>query len=151
LREKQKVRFLYGITEEQFENYFDSATKVPGVTGETLLSLLERRLDNVIFRAGMADSRSEARQMVLHGHFMVNGRKVNIPSYLVEERNVITLSEKGKKNQKIKEIMEEEVKPLPAWLEVNPDTREIRILRNPERGDIDYPIQEQLIVEFYSK
>jgi len=83
LREKQKVRFLYGITEEQFENYFDSATKVPGVTGETLLSLLERRLDNVIFRAGMADSRSEARQMVLHGHFMVNGRKVNIASYLV--------------------------------------------------------------------
>jgi small subunit ribosomal protein S4 len=99
LREKQKVRFIYGITERQFKKYFDMATKMPGLTGENLLSLLERRLDNVVFRMGLSDSRAEARQMVLHGHFLVNGKRVNIPSYLVEVGDVIELSERGKEHE----------------------------------------------------
>jgi len=152
LREKQRVRFIYGITERQFGNYFEKATRMPGVTGENLLSLLERRLDNVIFRLGLSDSRIEARQMVVHGHFMVNGRRVNIPSYLVNGADVIELSESGKENQKIKEILEErEITSLPAWLEFDKTLAKGRVVRNPRREDIDYPVQEQLIVEFYSK
>ncbi|NSW77030.1 MAG: 30S ribosomal protein S4 [Candidatus Atribacteria bacterium] len=152
LREKQRVRFIYGITERQFENYFERATRMPGVTGENLLSLLERRLDNVIFRLGLSDSRIEARQIVSHGHVKVNGERVNIPSYLVEEGDVIELSDSGKENGKIKEILEEkESVPTPGWLEFDKNSLQGKILRNPRREDIDYPVQEQLIVEFYSK
>jgi small subunit ribosomal protein S4 len=152
LREKQRVRFIYGITEKQFENYFEKATRMPGITGENLLSLLERRLDNVIFRLGLSDSRIEARQIVSHGHVKVNGKRVNIPSYLVEEGDTIELSESGKENGKIKEILEEkESVPTPGWLEFDRSLLRGRILRDPRREDIDYPVQEQLIVEFYSK
>ncbi|MEN3188194.1 MAG: 30S ribosomal protein S4 [Atribacterota bacterium] len=152
LREKQRVRFIYSITEKQFENYFERATRMPGVTGENLLSLLERRLDNVIFRLGLSDSRIEARQIVSHGHVKVNGERVNIPSYLIEEGDVIELSDSGKANGKIKEILEEkESVPTPGWLEFDRNSLQGRILRNPRREDIDYPVQEQLIVEFYSK
>jgi small subunit ribosomal protein S4 len=152
LREKQRVRFIYGITEKQFENYFEKATRMPGITGENLLSLLERRLDNVIFRLGLSDSRIEARQIVSHGHVKVNGKRVNIPSYLVEEGDTIELSESGKENGKIKEILEEkESVPTPGWLEFDRSLLRGKILRNPRREDIDYPVQEQLIVEFYSK
>ena len=150
LKEKQRVRFMYGITENQFKNYFEKATRLPGVTGENLLSLLERRLDNVVFRAGWADSRADARQMVLHGHFLVNGRKVDIPSYLVDEGDVVELSSRGEKHKKIKELMEEERTPTPAWLGVSEDGK-ATILREPQREDIDYAVEEQLIVEFYSK
>ena len=150
LKEKQRVRFMYGISENQFKNYFEKANRLPGVTGENLLSLLERRLDNVVFRAGWADSRSDARQMVLHGHFMVNGRKVDIPSYLVDEGDVVEISPRGKEHKKIKELMEEEKTPSPAWLGISEDGK-VTILRNPQRGDIDYSVEEQLIVEFYSK
>jgi small subunit ribosomal protein S4 len=141
---------MYGITENQFKNYFEKASRLPGVTGENLLSLLERRLDNVVFRAGWADSRADARQMVLHGHFLVNGRKVDIPSYLVDEGDVVELSSRGEKHKKIKELMEEERTPTPAWLGVSEDGK-ATILREPQREDIDYAVEEQLIVEFYSK
>jgi len=141
---------MYGISENQFKNYFEKANRLPGVTGENLLSLLERRLDNVVFRAGWADSRSDARQMVLHGHFMVNGRKVDIPSYLVDEGDVVEISPRGKEHKKIKELMEEEKTPSPAWLGISEDGK-VTILRKPQRGDIDYSVEEQLIVEFYSK
>lgn len=150
LKEKQRVRFMYGITESQFRNYFEKAARLPGVTGENLLSLLERRLDNVVFRAGWSDSRPDARQMVLHGHFVVNGRKVNIPSYLVDEGDVVEISSRGKKHKKIKEIMEEERPSLPAWLMAGEDGK-VTVLRHPQREDIDYSVEEQLIVEFYSK
>lgn len=152
LHEKQKVRFIYGITERQFKNYFDKATKMPGLTGENLLSLLERRLDNVVFRMGLSDSRAEARQMVLHGHFLVNGRRVGIPSYLVEVGDVIELSERGKENGKIKELLEEkEDFQVPSWLSVDRSAGKATVLREPKREDIDFPVQEQLVVEFYSK
>jgi len=152
LREKQKVRFIYGITERQFKNYFDKATKMPGLTGENLLALLEKRLDNVVFRMGLSDSRAEARQMVLHGHFLVNGRRVSVPSYLVEVGDVIELSERGKENGKIKELLEEkEDFQAPSWLSVDRSVGKATILREPKREDIDFPVQEQLIVEFYSK
>jgi|UniRef100_A0A7V3YES8 small subunit ribosomal protein S4 len=152
LREKQKVRFIYGITERQFKKYFDMATKMPGLTGENLLSLLERRLDNVVFRMGLSDSRAEARQMVLHGHFLVNGKRVNIPSYLVEVGDVIELSERGKEHEKIRELLEEkEDLQVPSWLSVDRSSAKAVVLREPKREDIDFQVQEQLIVEFYSK
>lgn len=152
LREKQRVRFIYGITEKQFENCFERASRMPGITGENLLSLLERRLDNVVFRLGLSDSRIEARQMVSHGHIMVNGERVNIPSYLVDQGDVIELSERGRKNGKVKELLEEkESVPTPAWLEFDRQSLQGKVLRRPQREDIDYPVEEQFIVEFYSK
>ncbi|MGQ9473730.1 MAG: 30S ribosomal protein S4 [Candidatus Caldatribacteriaceae bacterium] len=152
LREKQRVRFIYGITEKQFENYFERASRMSGITGENLLSLLECRLDNVVFRLGLSDSRIEARQMVSHGHIMVNGERVNIPSYLVDQGDVIELSERGKKNGKVKELLEEkESVSTPAWLEFDRQSLRGKVLRRPQREDIDYPVQEQFIVEFYSK
>lgn len=152
LREKQRVRFIYGITEKQFENYFERASRMSGITGENLLSLLECRLDNVVFRLGLSDSRIEARQMVSHGHIMVNGERVNIPSYLVDQGDVIELSERGKKNGKVKELLEEkESVSTPAWLEFDRQSLRGKVLRRPQREDIDYSVQEQFIVEFYSK
>ena len=152
LREKQKVRFIYGISERQFNNYFEKANRIPGVTGENFLRLLEKRLDNVVFRGGMADSRSDARQMVLHRHFKVNGKIVNIPSFMVSVGDKIELTDVGKQHKKIKEIIDEkeQLNP-PSWLEFQPEQFTFTVLREPNRDDIDYQVEESLIVEFYSK
>lgn len=152
LREKQKARRYYGILESQFRKYFEMAAKKKGVTGETLLQILESRLDNVIYRLGWGTSRAEARQLVRHGHFTVNGKKVNIPSYLVKEGDVIAIKEKSRNLPKIKSILEEgEGKVIPKWLDLNSDTLEARVVGLADREDIDIPIEEHLIVEFYSK
>jgi len=143
---------MYGISENQFNGFFTKATKLSGVTGENLLALLEKRLDNVVYRMGLADSRSDGRQMVLHGHFLVNGKKAAVPSFLLEKGDVITLSEKGKRNKKIKEISEEkEPATVPGWIEYDPEIPKGTVVREPNREDIDYEVQEQLIVEYYSR
>lgn len=152
LREKQKARRFYGVLESQFETYFDMANAQKGVTGENLLRILESRLDNVVYRLGFAMSRAEARQLVNHAHFIVNGRKVNIPSYLVKPGDVISVKEKSRGSDKFKGIFEaNSAKPLPAWLDLNRDTAEGRVIALPARDQIDLPVEEQLIVELYSK
>lgn len=152
LREKQKVRRIYGIQEKQFRIYFEKAERQKGVTGENLLSLLECRLDNVIFRLGMASSRIDARQLVRHGHFLINGKKVNIPSYLVKIGDVITVRENSVKSPKFVEMAAALVhRTAPKWLEVDKDNLSGKVLAKPERDDIDLPINEQLIVELYSR
>lgn len=150
LREKQKARRIYGILEGQFRNYYEKAEKLRGITGENLLKLLEMRLDNVAFKLGFGNSRSEARQLVTHGHFLVNGKKVDIPSYEVSVNDVITVREKSKSTEKFKTFAENP-KTLPAWLEGSSENFEGKILREPLREDIDVPVNETLIVEFYSK
>jgi small subunit ribosomal protein S4 len=152
LREKQKARRIYGISEVQMENYFDIASKRKGVTGEILLQLLERRLDNTVYRLGFASSRSQARQFVSHGHIMVNGRKVDIPSYLVKPGDKVTLDQKlvsGSFGEIIKERITQA--KTPPWLEINPENIEGMVRNLPSRQEIDIPINEQLIVEFYSR
>lgn len=152
LREKQKARRVYGVLENQFRTYFYKADRQKGVTGENLLRLLERRLDNVIYRLGFAYSRSEARQLVRHGHFTVNGKKVNIPSYLVSIGDEIALKEADKNSAKFKEIAEVvEHKTSPAWLEKNAAELTGKVVAFPNREDIDMPLQEHLIVELYSR
>ncbi len=152
LREKQKARRLYGVLEKQFRNYFKEANRQPGVTGENLLRLLERRLDNVIYRLGLGASRDEARQLVTHGHFEVNGRKVNIPSYLVKVGDEITVREKSTKSSRIKELMERAgEKTSPAWLEYDAEQAKARVVALPSREQLDVPIEEHLIVELYSR
>ncbi len=152
LREKQKARRIYGILERQFRNYFEKAEKQKGITGERLLVLLERRLDNVVYRLGLADSRNQARQMVRHGHFTVNGRRVNIPSFLVKANDVVAVHESSKDSPIFKAVAEElGKKSLPAWLEVNVADMSGTVMRYPTREEIDVPIQEHLIVELYSK
>ena len=152
LREKQKARRFYGILESQFEKYFEMAEKRPGITGENLLAILESRLDNVIYRSGFAMSRPEARQLVRHGHFTLNGKKVNIPSYLVKVGDVIAVKEKSLDSEKIKAVLERnEGRPTPKWLEVNADAKEVKIAAVAAREDIDLPVEEHLIVELYSK
>ena len=152
LREKQKVRKAYGILEGQFRHYFELANKKQGVTGENLLQVVERRLDNVIFRLGLAVSRPEARQLVSHAHFLVNGKKVNIPSYLVKVGDVITVKETSRKSPKLDAILAAtESRAVPKWLDMNRDTLEGRVVAFAEREDIDLPIEEHLIVELYSK
>ncbi|AOQ25406.1 30S ribosomal protein S4 [Moorella thermoacetica] len=152
LREKQKVRRIYGILERQFRNYFEKAERQKGVTGENLLILLERRLDNVVYRLGFADSRAEARTLVRHGHFLVNGRKVNIPSYLVRPGDTISVREKSKASPKFKEIAEAAAhRNVPAWLKADSSTLEGHVLALPTREQIDTPAQEHLIVELYSR
>lgn len=153
LREKQKARRIYGVLEAQFERYFDIATKMPGKTGENLLIMLERRLDNVVYRAGFAYSRRQARQFVRHGHFYVNGKKVNIPSYQVSPGDVIELSPRGKENETIKELLEREGfrAKVPSWMEVDYSEGRIKILNLPSREEIDIPVDENKIVELYSK
>ncbi len=152
LREKQKARRFYGILEKQFRNYFVEADRQKGVTGENLLRLLERRLDNVVFRLGLAGSRPEARQLVRHGHFTLNGKKVNIPSLLVKVGDEIAVKEKSISNPKFKEIAEAAMhKTPPAWLEVDKENLRGRVLAMPNREDIDIPIEEHLIVELYSR
>jgi small subunit ribosomal protein S4 len=152
LREKQKARRYYGVLESQFAKYFDLAEKRQGVTGENLLSILESRLDNVVYRLGFAMSRAEARQLVRHGHFTVNGKKVNIPSFLVKAGDVITVKQKSRDSQKIKDVVEANgSRVIPKWLDLNRETPEAKVLSLAAREDIDLEIQETLIVELYSK
>ncbi len=152
LRTKQYARRYYGVLEGQFRHYFEMAEKMPGVTGENLLRLLESRLDNVVYRLGLASSRAEARQLVLHGHYTVNGRKVNIPSFLTKVGQVIAVKEGSRQNEKIKAIVEaNSARPIPKWLELNRETLEAKVVAVPNREDIDLPIEETLIVELYSK
>lgn len=152
LREKQKARRFYGVLESQFRRYFELAEKRKGITGENLLQILESRLDNVVYRLGLATSRPEARQLVRHGHFTVNGKKVNIPSYLVKVGDVISLAEKSRNSPKIKAITEiTGGKVIPKWLEYDPENFTGKVVSLPAREDIDLPIKEHLIVELYSK
>lgn len=152
LREKQKVRRIYGILEKQFRGYFEMADQAKGVTGETLLFILERRLDNAVYRLGFATSRTEARQLVRHGHFTLNGRKVNIPSIQLKAGDVLQVREKSRKIASITESLEGVVRRgIPQWLELDKDAFKGTIKTLPVREDITMPIQEQLIVELYSK
>jgi small subunit ribosomal protein S4 len=152
LREKQKLRRIYGVLEQQFRRYFEKAERTRGVTGENLLSLLERRLDNVIFRLGLASSRAQARQLVRHGHILVNGKKVNIPSYLVKKGDNISVREKSKKLDAVISASQlTKNRPVPKWLTVDYDKLVGKMTEFPSREDIDFPVQEQLIVELYSK
>lgn len=152
LREKQKVKRMYGLMERQFRNFFSKAEKQKGITGTNLLLLLERRLDNLVYRLGFANSRSEARQLVLHSHFTVNGKKVNIPSYLVRVGEVIELREKSRKNAKVGESLEAVARRgIPSWLELVKEQFRGRLVSLPAREDLTMPIKEQLIVELYSK
>ena len=152
LREKQKAKRYYGVLESQFRSYFDMAERRQGQTGENLLSILECRLDNVVYRLGFAMSRAEARQMVSHGHFTVNGRKVNIPSYQVKPGMVITLKESSRGLEKIKANIEANAfRPAPKWLEYDANNMIAKVIAVPARDDIDLPIEEHLIVELYSK
>jgi len=152
LREKQKARRFYGILESQFRRYFEMAASRKGITGENLLQILESRLDNVVYRLGLATSRAEARQLVRHGHFTVNGKKVNIPSYLLQAGDEIAVREKSKNSPKFKSILETAGGRLvPKWLEFDAENLVGRVVNLPAREDIDLPIREHLIVEFYSK
>jgi len=151
LREKQKVKRYYGVLEGQFRKYFAMANKKQGVTGENFLSILESRLDNVIYRVGLASSRREARQLVSHGHFTINGKKVNIPSYLVKVGEVISVRDKSRDSSRIKDLMTDAGRTVPKWLDMDKNTMTARIVAMASREDIDLPVQEHLIVEFYSK
>ena len=152
LREKQKAKRYYGVLESQFRSYYEMAERRQGKTGENLLSILECRLDNVVYRLGFAMSRAEARQMVSHGHFTVNGRKVNIPSYQVKPGMVITLKESSRGLEKIKANVEaNSSRPAPKWLEYDANNQIAKVVGVPARDDIDLPIEEHLIVELYSK
>mgnify|MGYP000226891676 CR=1 FL=1 len=152
LREKQKVKRMYGVSERQMKKYFKEAEKMEGLTGENLLKLLEMRLDNVVYRLGFAESRKHARQLVRHGHFLVNGEKVDIPSYRVKPGDVIAWREKSKEKfpyQKALQDINDVI--VPAWLELDREKMIGRVLREPERSDIDFRVDERLIVEFYSR
>ena len=152
LNEKQKVRFIYGVLEKQFAKYYVMATKMNGVTGECLLQILESRLDNVIYRMGLANTRREARQIVNHGHVTVNGKRVDIPSYLVKPGEVISLRESSRNADRMKDIVERNSHRLvPKWIDMNKDTLEGKIIALADREDIDFPVEEHLIVEYYSK
>ena len=152
LREKQKVRRMYGILEKQFRDYFVEAERQKGVTGENLLRLLELRFDNVVYRMGFGESRAEARQLVRHGHFMVNSRKVNIPSYQVGLNDLIAVKPNSRSTDKFKGLAENSAsKTAPQWLSVNAEMMEARVIALPVREDIDLPIEEHLIVELYSR
>ena len=152
LNEKQKVKFIYGVLEKQFRKYYVMATKKQGITGEMLLQILESRLDNVVFRLGLANTRREARQIVNHGHITVNGQKVDIPSYLVKPGDVIAVREKSKNSVRIKEIVETNAnRVVPKWLSMDKNTLTGKVLTLAARDDIDYEVEEHLIVELYSK
>ena len=150
LREKQRAKFIYGVQEKQFRNTFEKAAKKKGITGENLLVMLEERLDNVVYRMGLAMTRREARQLVVHSHYTVNGKKVNIPSYQVKPGDVIKVKAKSQQSPKFKEIKEMQV-GVPGWLSVDRDKLEGTVLADPTRDQIDTPIEERLIVELYSK
>ncbi len=151
-REKQKARRYYGVLESQFVRYYEMAEKKEGVTGENMLSILETRLDNTVYRMGMAASRKEARQLVLHGHFTLNGKKVTIPSLLLKVGDVIAVKEASRSSEKIKALSETLASNVaPKWLEVNANDLSAKVIAMPAREDIDFPFTEQLIVEHYSK
>lgn len=150
LREKQKAKRFYGLQETQFRNLFDKAARKQGITGENLLILLETRLDNVVFRLGFASSRKEARQLVSHGHFTVNGKKVNIPSFTVKPGDVVKVKEKSTNSPKFKEVKEMSI-TVPSWIAVDVEKLEGKVLSVPTREEIDTPVAEHLIVELYSK
>ena len=153
LTEKQKVKFVYGIQEKQFRNYYDKAARAEGNTGENLLTLVERRLDNVVYRMGLAATRRQARQLVSHAHFTVNGKKVNIPSYLVKAGDVIEVAESSRSSELFKRLTGENAPMtlLPAWLERTKGTLQGTVAHLPTREEIDTPVEEHLIVELYSK
>ena len=151
LTEKQKVKFIYGIMEKQFRSYYEKAEKAQGKTGSVLLTLIEHRLDNVVFRLGLASTRREARQLVNHAHFTVNGKKVNIPSYLVRVGDVIEVKETSRSSHRFKAIAENNSAVAPKWLEKKSDNLGGKVIAEPEREDIDFPVEEHLIVELYSK
>jgi small subunit ribosomal protein S4 len=152
LREKQKVKRIYGVLEDQFRRYFEQAERLKGITGEMLLQLLERRLDNVSYRLGFATSRAQARQLVRHGHFAVNGRKVDIPSYLVKAGDLVTVRANSQKSVTIQHAIEEvKGRGVPEWLVLEGEQLTGRVVSLPTREQINLPVQEQLIVELYSK
>lgn len=152
LREKQKVKRIYGVLEKQFRLYFKKAERQKGITGEKLLTMLERRLDNVVYRLNFASSRAQARQLVRHGHLQVDERKVSIPSFLVSEGGVISVAEKSRKLKIIQEALElTKNREVPGWLEIYPEEFKGKVVRMPTREDITFSVQEQLIVELYSK
>jgi len=150
LREKQKAKRIYGVLESQFRRYYEKADKLRGITGENLLRLLEVRLDNVVYRLGYGNSRQEARQLVTHGHFLVNGKKVDIPSYSLTSNQVVSACAKSRATEKFKVFLENP-KTLPNWLEANLEKFEGKVIALPTREDIDVPVNETLIVELYSK
>ena len=152
LREKQKAKRYYGVLEKQFKNYYEEADRKEGMTGENLICLLERRLDNVVYRMGMAASRKEARQLVLHGHFTLNGKNVNIPSLIVKTGDVISVKEASRASVKIKALAEDlATKTAPKWLDVDKNGLSVKVATLPARDDVDFDFNEQLIVELYSK
>ena len=152
LKEKQKAKFIYGVLERQFRNYYEKAKKMPGVTGENLLTLLERRIDNVVFRLGLANTRRQARQMVTHGHITVNGKRLDIPSALVRVGDVVEVSEKSRGNELFKAIKEtKNALSAPAWLDADQENLKGSVTRFPNRDEIDIPVNEQSIIELYSR
>ena len=152
LRSKQTCRRYYGVLESQMEKYFDMAERKPGMTGENLLRILESRLDNVVYRTGFASSRAEARQLVRHNHFTLNGHKANIPSILLKAGDVVAVAEKSRTSDKIKSVIDaNSSRPVPKWLDVNADKMEARVVELPNRDEIDLDVEEHYIVEFYSK
>ena len=153
MNEKQKVKFVYGVMEKQFRAYYEKAARMPGKTGENLLTMIERRLDNVVFRLGFAKTRREARQLTSHGHFTVNGKRVDIPSYQVRTGDVIEVCEKSRASAKFKSLLGEDapVVTLPKWLTRDKNTLQGTVVAMPMRDDIDFPVEEHLIVELYSK
>ena len=152
LREKQTARRYYGVQEKQFKKYYNAADKQEGIAGENLLSLLERRFDNVVYRMGMASSRKEARQLVRHAHFTLNGKKADIPSIILKVGDVVALKDKSRSSEKMKALMENMASVnAPKWLEVNADAASAKVIAIPAREDVDFDFNEQLIIEFYSK
>lgn len=152
LREKQKVKRIYGVLEKQFRHYFDLADRKKGITGENLITILESRLDNVVYRMGFASSRKEARQLVRHNHFSVDGKKVNIPSYLLKEGQVIEVKDASRRSPKFKQLAEENAsKSAPAFLDVDMEKMKGKLITMPTKADIEIPIEDHLIVELYSK
>ena len=152
LREKQKAKRYYGIQEKQFRNYFAKAEVKEGMTGENLLTLIERRFDNVVFRMGMGESRRDARQLIVHGHFLINGKKADIPSMMLKVGDVVSVREASRKSEKIKSLVENlDNRQAPAWIAVDKENVTATVVALPKREDIDFPFEEHLIVELYSK
>ena len=152
LREKQKAKRIYGVPEKQFRTYFEKAERIEGQTGENLLTLLECRLDNAVYKMGMAENRHDARQLVLHGHFTLNGKKVTIPSIIVKPGDVIAVKESSRSSAKIKGLIESlESKTAPKWMDLDKTNVTAKIVAKPARDDVEFPFEEHLIVELYSK
>ena len=152
LKEKQKLKFIYGVMEKQFYNYYELAAKKQGMTGENLLVILESRLDNIVWRMGMASTRRDARQLVTHGHFTLNGKKVDVPSQLVKLGDVIAVKEASRSNAKFKALAEAlDTKTAPKWLELDKANLSVKVVSAPQRDDIDFEVDEQQVVELYSK